>query len=109
MSIWIALKGSMKLLYPVKICFTQALTIIINDKDYEHALKVCETFPFKTMGEYHDFYAQTDVLLLAEVFENFREVDLHAYNLDPAHYVTGCSYSFDASLKKYKKKIELFP
>ena len=41
-------------------------------------------------------------------FENFKEVDLDTYNLDPAHYVTGCSCSFDASLKKYKKKIELF-
>ena len=56
------------------------------------------------MGEYHDFYLQTDVLLLADVFENFRKVDLETYKLDPAHYITGCSYSFDASIKRYAQK-----
>ena len=62
----------------------------------------------KTLGEYHDFYLKTDVLLLADVFENFREVDMNTYNLDPAHYITGCSYSYDASIKQYGKRIELF-
>ena len=80
----------------------------ISNEDYEHAQKVWKTFNIKNIGEYHDFYLQTDVLLLADVFENFREVDLQTYKLDPAHYITGCSYSMDASLKKYNNKIELF-
>ena len=80
----------------------------ISEKQYEHALKVWKTFNIKTLGEYHDFYLKTDVLLLADVFENFRKVDLDTYSLDPAHYITGCSYSFDASIKQYGKRIQLF-
>ena len=72
----------------------------INNEQYQHALKVWETFNFKTLGEYHDFYLQTDVMRLTDVFENFREVDMNTYKLDPAHYITGCSFSMDASLKK---------
>ena len=71
-------------------------------------MKVWQTFKIKNMGEYYDFYLKTDVLLLTDVFENFREVDIKTYNLDPAHYITGCSYSFDASIKQYGKRIELF-
>jgi len=93
---------------PINMFYSSLNNSSISDKDYKHALKVWETFNIKTMGDYHDFYLQTDVLLLADVFENFREVDMNTYKLDPAHYVTGCSYSFDASLKKYGKKIELF-
>ena len=80
----------------------------INENDYEHALKVWKTFDIKNLGEYHDFYLMTDVLLLADVFENFRDFDLKTYNLDPAHYITGPSFCMDAALKKYNKRIELF-
>ena len=93
---------------PINMFYSSLNDSNIVDEDYKHALNVWNTFNLKNMGEYHDFYLQTDVLLLADVFENFREVDLQTYKLDPAHYFTGCSYSFDASLKKYGKKIELF-
>ena len=80
----------------------------ITQKDYSHALKVWQTFNIKTLGEYHDFYLKTDVLLLSDIFENFRDVDIQTYNLDPANYITGCSYSMDAALKRHGKKIQLF-
>ena len=56
----------------------------ISDKDYEHAEKIWKEFSIKTMGEFHDLYLISDVLLLAHVFEAFRKVCLENYSLDPA-------------------------
>ena len=52
------------------------------------------------MGEYHDLYLQTDVLLLADIFENFRTMCVEYYGLDPAHYYTLPNYAWNAMLKK---------
>ena len=46
----------------------------ITDIDYSHANKVFKTFKLKHLGEYRDLYVQSDTLLLADVFENFRNV-----------------------------------
>ena len=56
----------------------------ITDEDYAHAQIVWDTFNIKNLGEYHDLYVQSDTALLADVFENFRDI----YNLDPAHFLT---------------------
>ena len=61
----------------------------------------------KTMKDYHDLYLETDVLLLADVFENFRRTCMENYKLDPAHYVSAPSLSLDAFLKKSGENIEL--
>ena len=60
----------------------------ITNGEYNHATKVWETFNIKTMGEYHDLYLKSDVLLLADVFESFRKTCLQYYKLDPCHYFT---------------------
>ena len=52
----------------------------ITDDEYDHAKKVWKTFKIKTMGEYHDLYLESDVLLLADVFESFRKTCLQYYN-----------------------------
>jgi len=59
------------------------------------------------MGDYHDLYVATDVLLLADVFENFRKVCQDKYGLDPAHYYSAPGLSWDALLKKTGVELKL--
>jgi hypothetical protein len=79
----------------------------ISDEDYSHAKKVWDVFNCQTMRDYHDLYNQSDVLLLADVFENFRDVCLRNYKLDPAWYFTSPGLSWDALLKTTKAELEL--
>ena len=60
----------------------------ITDKDYAHAQKVFEEFKLKNLGDYHDLYVQSDTLLLADVFENFRNKCIEIYELDPVHFLS---------------------
>ena len=60
----------------------------ITEDDYKHAIKVWNTFKLKNIGEYHDLYSGSDVLILADVFENFRKTCKQYYDLDPCHYFT---------------------
>ena len=52
-----------------------------------HAQKVWNVFEIKNLDEYHDLYVQSDTLLLADVFENFRNMYLEIYELDPTYFV----------------------
>ena len=79
----------------------------ISDEDYDHALNVWKQFNLKDMGEYHDLYLKSDVLLLADVLEEFRSVCLENYQLDPAWYYTSPGLAWDAALKKTKARLEL--
>ena len=85
---------------------------ILNDKhiskeDYEHVQNVWNTFNLKNMGQYHDLYLKSDILLLVDVFENFRKTCLEYYKLDPCHYFTSPGLSWDAMLKMTDIKLEL--
>ena len=79
----------------------------ITNEDYCHAQKVWNTFQLQTMGEYHNLYLKSDILLLADVFENFRKTCLQYYKLDPCHYFTSPGLSWDAMLKMTNIKLEL--
>ena len=79
----------------------------VSDEDYDHAKKVWKEFEVKNMGEYHDLYLKSDVLLLADVFEEFRNVCMENYSLDPAWYYTSPGLSWDALLKHSKIFLEL--
>ena len=77
----------------------------ISDEDYQHAISVWETFNCKTIQDYHDLYLKSDVLLLADVFENFRKTCLKHYKLDPCHYYTAPGLAWDACLKETNQKL----
>ena len=79
----------------------------ISDEDYNHAQDVWNTFQIKNMGEYHDLYLKSDILLLADVFENFRKTCLTYYGLDPPHYVSSPGLAWDAMLKMTKINLDL--
>ena len=79
----------------------------ISDSDYEHTQKVWNHFEMKTFREYHDLYLKTDVLLLADVFENFRGVCMENYELDLCWYYTAPGLGWDVCLKKTGVKLEL--
>ena len=79
----------------------------ITKGDYKHALNVWNVFNMKTFLDYHELYNETDVLLLADVFENFRDLCLKIYGLDPTHYFTAPGLAWDACLKITKVELEL--
>ena len=79
----------------------------ITDEDYIHAQKVFEELKFKNPREYHDLYVPSDTLLLADVFENFRNKCIEIYELDPANLLSALGLAWQACLKKTEVKLEL--
>ena len=72
----------------------------ISEKEYQRAISVWK------VGEYHDLYLKTDVLLLCDVFEKFIETCLEYYCLDPSHYFSSPGLSWDAMLKMTKIRLQ---
>ena len=58
----------------------------LTDTNYRHANKVFKEFKLKYLGGYHDLHVQSDILLRADLFENFRNMRIKVYELDPAHF-----------------------
>ena len=78
----------------------------ISEEEYQRACDVWKVFKFKTLGQYHDLYLKTDVLLLWDVFERFISVCLADYGLDLCHYFSSPGRSWDAILKMTGIKLE---
>ena len=79
----------------------------ISDKKYEHAQTVWKEFRCSSLREYHNLHNISDVLLLADVFENFRNVCMTHYKLDPAWYYTAPGLAWNAALKLTNIQLEL--
>ena len=87
--------------------YSKLLDEEISEEDFQHAHNVWNTFNCQTLQDYHDLYLKSDVLLLADVFENFRKTCLKYYKLDPCHYFTAPGLAWDACLKETKQDLEL--
>ncbi|CAH3197162.1 unnamed protein product [Porites evermanni] len=92
---------------PKKEFYSQLYDEDISDDDYQHAIKVWNTFECKSIRDYHNLYLKSDVLLLADVFENFRKTCLKHYKLDPVHYYTSPGLAWDACLKETGQQLQL--
>ena len=92
---------------PQKAFYSKLTGKGINNYNYNHVLEVWKTCKIKKLKEYHEVYNKTDVLLLADVFEKFRDLCLKNYGLDPAHYYTAPGLAWDAILKMTKINLEL--
>ena len=79
----------------------------IEDIDYRHGNNVFNKFKLNNLGDYHDLYVQSDTLLLADVFENFANMCLKEYELDPAHFLLLPGLAWQACLKKTNIELEL--
>ena len=79
----------------------------ITDEDYTHAQKVFKELGLKNLGDYHDLYVQSDTLLLADVFENFRNKCIEIYEIDSVHFLSIPELTQQASLKKTGVELEL--
>ena len=89
-----------KSLPPKKAFYSRLNNSYISDKEYEYAQYVWEKAGCKTMRDYHDIYLKTDVLLLADIFQNFREAALERYKLDPLWYYSTPGLAWDALFLK---------
>ena len=79
----------------------------ISDIDYRHSNNVFKVFKLENLGNYHDLYVQSDTLLLADVFNNFRDMCIKEYELDPAHFLPLPGLAWQACLKKTNIELEL--
>ena len=79
----------------------------ISDIDYRHANNVFKVFKLENLGDYHNLYVQSNILLLACVFNNFRDMCLKEYELDPAHFLSLPGLAGQVYLKKTNIELEL--
>ena len=79
----------------------------IDDIDYRHGNNMFKRFELENLGQYHDLYVESDTLLLADAFENFRDMCIKEYELDPAHFLLLPGLAWQVCLTKINIELEL--
>ena len=79
----------------------------ISLEDYDHAVEVWNAFRMKSMKDYLNLYCILDTLLLADCFEEFRNMSLQHFELDPVHYHTAPSLAWAAALLTTKVELDV--
>ena len=97
---------SEKVLPPKKSFFNQLKEEHISDEDYDKAQTVFKATNCKSLLDYMEIYVKTDTLILCDVFENFRDLCLNYYGIDPCHYMSLPAFAWDAMLKMTGVKLE---
>ena len=92
---------------PTDVFYSNLNMSSISEEDYQHTQQVWKEFGIRDLGDYHDLYLRTDVVLLANVYEAFRDTCLKHYKLDPAHFYTSPGLAWKACLKCTGIKLEL--
>ena len=92
---------------PIDVFYSNLNMSSINEEDYQHAQRVWKEFGIHNLGDYHDLYLRTDVVLLANVYKAFKDTCLKHYKLDPAHFYTSPGLAWKACLKHTGIKLEL--
>ena len=92
---------------PISAFYSNLNMSLISKEDYQHALRVWKEFGIHNLGDYHDLYLRTDVALVTNVYEAFRDTCLKRYKLDPAHFYTSPGLAWKACLKHTGIKLEL--
>src|SRR5437773_1052722 len=90
-----------------EVFYSRLSNFHISDKEYEYAQAVWNKMDCKTMKDYHDIYLKTDVLLLADIFQSFRETALERYKLDPLWYYSTPRLAWDVLFLMTKQQLEL--
>jgi len=93
-------------LSPRELFFSSLTGDTVSESDYAHAVNIWQRFSIRMLGKYSDLYLKTDVLLLADIFENFRNSCITSYYLDSAHYYTLSGFTWDAMLKYIHGRFE---
>ena len=79
----------------------------ISDKDYDYAKNVWNMFNMKNLGNYYNLFVHSDMLLLSDVFEEYRKTCIKEYELDSCHFLSAPGLWWEACLKLAKVKLEL--
>ena len=93
---------------PIEAFYNKKDESMISEQDYRHAQTVWNFFGCRNFQDYHELYLQTDVMLLTDIFEEFRTMCLREYKVDPAGYISLPAMSWDAMLRLTEVSLELF-